>query len=392
MGPVNEVAAIFLTLGAILATARLARAGAHLLHVPQVSLLMLVGLAAGPMGFDLVPDVVRASVYPPLAEATLAMVGFLLGSELSFRNLVERGRAVVAISLAVTLLSFAVVGAGLWGLVGLGGAAAAVLACASVATDPAAVQSVIQESRAEGPLSKTLLGIVAIDDLWGILLFSLVVAFIPGAEDGGLWVGLLESGGSIALGAALGGVLALVSRGLDKEEPTLAEALAAVLLAVGLSEWLGLSYLLTAVAMGTVVATASGGGVRSFRDVEGIEWPFLVVFFVLSGASIAPAGLSGTLPAVAAYVVLRVLSRLVAGWLGARIARADPAANGIGLALLPQAGVALGLVLVVSERIPAVGEQALPVVVLGTIVFEVGGPVLTRRFLQRVGEAPRQPQ
>lgn len=382
----TEVAAIFITLGAILAMARIARAGAHLLHVPQVSLLMLTGVLAGPVVFDLVPDVARDTLYPTLAEATLAMVGFLIGGELSIRNLFERGRAVVTISLIDTIMTFGLVAIGLWAVAGVGGPAAAVLGCAAVATDPAAVQSVIKEGRAEGPVSKTLLGVVAIDDLWGILLFSVVVAFVPGAGDGGLWVGLVQSVGSLILGAALGGVMALATGRLSKGKPTVEEALAFVLIAVGLCELLGLSYLLTAVAMGAAVSNVAVNHAHSFRQIEGIEWPFLVIFFVLSGASMEPIGALGSVAAVSIYVTLRLLARTIAGGLGARLSGMGPEAGILGFALLPQAGVALGLVLVVAERIPEVGAQALPVVVLGTIVFEVGGPLVTRGVLRRLGE------
>lgn len=101
-----------------------------------------------------------------------------------------------------------------------------------------------------------------------------------------------------------------------------------------------------------------------------------------------PDGLVGSLYVVAAYVGLRVLARVIAGALGTNLSNMPSDTRVLGLALLPQAGVALGLVLVVAERVPDVGVQALPVVLLGPVVFEVCGPLVTRGVLRRLGEVP----
>ena len=153
-------------------------------------------------------------------------------------------------------------------------------------------------------------------------------------------------------------------------------------------EELGLSYLLTAVSMGAVVSNVATEHQHTFREIENVEWPFLALFFVLSGASLEPDGLVGSLYVVAAYVGLRVLARVIAGALGTKLSNMPGDTRVLGLALLPQAGVALGLVLVVAERVPDVGVQALPVVLLGTVVFEVCGPLVTRGVLRRLGEVP----
>ena len=185
--------------------------------------------------------------------------------------------------------------------------------------------------------------------------------------------------------------MALVTGKLDRGRPTLEEALAFVFIAVGVAEALDLSYLLTAVSMGAVVSNLATSHEHTFREIEGIEWPFLVVFFVLSGASMEPAGPGGSaMIAVGAYVALRTSARVVAGWTGSRLGGLERRAGILGLGLLPQAGVALGLVLVVAERIPEVGTQALPVVILGTVVFEVVGPVVTRAVLRQLGETGRR--
>lgn len=381
----GDASLLFLTLGAALLLSTVARAGGAFLHVPQVSLLMLLGVVVGPLGFDMVPPEARDSWYPFISEFTLAMVGFLLGGEFSRSALREQGRAVVAISLSVAVLSFGFVSLGVWAI-GVPVATALVLGCAAVATDPAAVQGVIAEYHAEGPVSRTVMGVVAVDDLWGILLFSLVLALLVGGDGGGIRVGLLEASGGIALGTALGLAMAGTTGWLARGKPTAAEGIGFVLIASGLADALELPYLLTAVTMGAVVTNVARHHEIAFRQIEGIEWPFLVVFFVLSGATIDAGALSGALPALAAYIGFRLLSRVVAGQLGARVGRMETRARWVGFALLPQAGVALGLVLVVAQRLPEVGRPAQAVVVLGTVVFEVFGPILTRAVLRHAGE------
>ncbi len=380
----NELHLILLTLGAALLASAFGRTGAAFLHVPQVSLLMLLGLAFGPLGLDVVPPQARESWYPMVSEVTLAMVGFLVGGEFSKSKLKENGRAVMAVSLLLALFSFVFVGVGSW-LIGVPLATALVLGCAAIATDPAAVQSVVKETESKGPISRTLLGIVAIDDLWGLLIFSGVLAYLVGGDDG-LTSGLIEAGGSLVLGAGLGLTMSLMTGRLLRGKPTTAEALGFVFISCGLAEHFELSYLLTAVTMGAVVVNTAKHHKRTFKQVEGIEWPFLVVFFVLSGATVQAEAVSTALPALTVYVVLRVAARILAGQVGTRLVGMEGRAHWIGAALLPQAGVALGLVLVVSQRLPEIGQLAQAVVILGTVGFEVVGPVLTKSLLKRADE------
>ena len=110
----------------------------------------------------------------------------------------------------------------------------------------------------------------------------------------------------------------------------------------------------------------------------------MILFFVLAGASLEVTALGNAGSWLAAYVVLRVIGRIAGAWLAGGIARVEPAARRwMGLALLPQAGVALGMALVASERLPEAGAQILPVVVAATVIFELLGPLATRHALER---------
>lgn len=384
------VASGLITIGVLLATGLLAEMVARRLrYVPRVTLLMLVGLAAGPVVFDVLPPE-TGTWFPVVTNVSLAMIGFLLGGEFTLRHLREQGSAVFTVSLFQAGVACALVAAGLALLSGelalglsLGGIAAA--------TAPAATVAVVQDSGRRDRFSRALLGVVALDDVWGILLFSVLTAVAGltlgnGALDS-LAEGVWEITGGVALGALLGLPVAFLTGRLRPGEPTLLEALGAVLLCAGLGLALGVSFLIAAVTMGVMVANLAAHHTRPFHEIEGIEWPFLVVFFVLAGASLEVDALEAVSLLAVGYIVLRTLGKILGSWIGGVLAGLPTLERRwLGFGMLPQAGVALGLALLVEERFPEVGEEVLPIVVVSTVVFELVGPVLTRMAAQRVPE------
>lgn len=246
---------------------------------------------------------------------------------------------------------------------------------------------------ARGPFSATLTGIVAMDDAWGLVAFSVALtvadimvgqnefgnAFADGARD------LL---GGVLLGTVIGVPMAYLTGRVHKGEPTQSEALGMVLLCGGLAVWMEVSFLLSAMVMGSVLAQLAKHHRRPFHAIEGIEWPFLVVFFVLAGASLSLDDIVNGGWLLVGYLVLRLLGRIVGGVIGGRFARMPSVqSRWLGLTLLPQAGVALGMTMVGIQRFPEIATAVLPVVLAATVVFEFVGPVLTRAGLVAVGEA-----
>jgi Kef-type K+ transport system membrane component KefB len=139
--------------------------------------------------------------------------------------------------------------------------------------------------------------------------------------------------------------------------------------------------------MGATVANLARHHDRPFHAIENLDGPVLVIFFVLAGAIMELDALTAVGPAALAYLGLRALGRGLGVAVGARFAgAAAPTRKWMGAALLPQAGVALGLALAVNERFPEMGARVLPLVIVATLVFEFVGPVMTRLALRRVGE------
>jgi len=167
-------------------------------------------------------------------------------------------------------------------------------------------------------------------------------------------------------------------------EPTLVEAIAVILLLSGFASLLGVSALLASMVAGCLVANFSHHHTRSFHEIEHIEWPFLVFFFVLSGASIDLYALDDALLLTLAYILLRLAGRILGGFLSVKLktARAHALPWNLGLALTPQAGVAIGMALLAAERFPEYSDSILPVVVASTIFFEMLGPIMVRKVLR----------
>lgn len=379
---------MLVSLGAIFMAALVFDAVGQRTRLPRVTLLMLFGFASGPSGFDFLPDITEAW-FPVVANMALVMVGFLLGGRLTLGELRQRGGPVIRISLAVVLITFALVGLGLFAA-GVPSPVALVLAAVATATAPAATVDIVHETGADTPFARTLLDIVAVDDVWGLIMFSVALAFCNlVAGDGAAHVllhGAWDLGGALLLGAALGVPMAYLTGRIEPGEPTLYEALGLVFLCGGIALLLNVSFLLAAMTMGAFVANLARHHTRPFHAIEGIEWPFMVVFFVLAGASLELGALAHAGSWLAAYVALRIVGRVLGGWLGGSVPGAPGSRRWMGLALLPQAGVALGMALVAAQSLPEIGGAILPVVVAATAIFELIGPIATRSALEQVAE------
>jgi Kef-type K+ transport system membrane component KefB len=379
-----------LILGTLLLIGWFAHAVGSFTHVPRVTVLLLFGVAAGPSFLDLIPSDV-AAWFPHITHLALAMIGFLLGESFAGRDIKISGRTVVAISLGETF-----------------GAALAVFACVLLiqgdfvvalllagiapATAPAATMDVIREMNAKGPLTKTLLGVVAVDDAWGVILFSLLLVIVEGVVGGGALLieitqGLWEVLGGVLLGIIIGLPMAWFTGRIKKGEPSLVEAAGFVFICGGLALALNVSYLLACIVLGATVANRAKHHSRPFREIEGASDPFLVMFFMLAGYEFNITAFKAIGAIAIVYVLARSVGLIIGGGMSARLANAPSVIQShIGWCLLPQAGVALGLALLVSERLPNVGEIILPLILATTIVFELIGPLITRWHLRKAGE------
>lgn len=390
---VTSDAAFLIALGVLFLAGLALDAFGRVVHIPRVTLLILLGALVGPPVLNILPAPL-AQAEGLYADTALTMVAFLLGGSLQRNTLKDHGREILAVSLAVVVCSFVLVTGGLW-LAGLPLALAVLLGAISTATAPAATLDVIRQSGRTGRFSRNILGIVAIDDAWGILLFSAALTLAAvltatGADSGALVAGVRDVAGAVALGLAVGVPAAFLTGRLKRGEPTLLEAVGVVMLCAGFAHLLDVSFLLTGIVCGATISNLARHHEQPFHEIERIEWPFLLLFFVMAGASLDTAmfGQIGWIGLV--YIVLRIASRVLGGLVGGRLAGL-PAQEGAltGVALMPQAGVAIGMALVASDRLPQYADQILAVTIASTIIFEIIGPFFTQYALARSEPEPQ---
>jgi Kef-type K+ transport system membrane component KefB len=379
-----------LTLGGILLISLATDAIGRRTFLPRVTLLLLFGVVIGKEMFDLIPSVF-SDRFEIITNMTLLMVGFLLGGKLSGDFLKQSASKTLWISISTAVVTTVVVTAVLMA-VGISASMAIILGCIASATAPAATMDIVLESGCKGPFSELLLSIVALDDVWGLILFSIgiaLVSIIAGNTDQAtqLYIAIWDIGGALILGMLLGFPAAYLTGRIRTGRPMLMEALGLVFLCGGIAMWLDVSFLIASIVMGAVVANFARHHEYPFHEIENVEWPFMTVFFVLAGASleismIKEIGLIGGV-----YIVSRIAGKLLGTRIGAKISKADTLTRyWMGFALLPQAGVAMGMALLAANQFPEYRQILLTVVISSTVFFEIVGPVFTRAALRRAGD------
>jgi Kef-type K+ transport system membrane component KefB len=382
-----EHAAEFLTaIGAILLLGLATDSLGRRTILPRVTLLLAFGIIVGDEVLGLIPANL-SSRFEIITDLALLMIGFLLGGKLTLKSLKTAGRQLLWISISAALGTTVLVILAL-AAIGMPLEIAILLGCIAAATAPAATVDTVLASGSKSRFSSLLLTIVAIDDVWALFLFSLglaLVSMLGGMQ--GVSASLLgatyEIGGALLLGGLIGLPAAYLTGRLKPGQPMLTEALGLVFTCGGAAIWLEVSFLIATMTMGAVITNLARHHDYPFHEIENIEWPFMVVFFVLAGASLeigmlAELGLAG-----AVYLLARTGGKILGAWVGARASHADKEVRRwMGVALLPQAGVAIGMALLTANRFPQYQQTILSIAISTTVLFELFGPVFTRMALR----------
>ena len=361
------------------------------IKLPNVTGYLIAGLLIGPSVLGLLSGEFLDAI-GIVSKVALGFIAFSIGNEFRLSYFREVGVAPVIIACLESLFAVLFVFLGLL-ITGQAVAFSLVLSAIAAATAPAATIMVIKQYRARGPVTRTLLSVVAIDDATALILFSLSVAIAQavmgtaGSLTASLLSPLWEIGGALLVGAALGFVFLVPLRFFRKPGNRLSLMVGFLFAGLGLSQWLGLSDLLLCMAMGAVLANFSPD-VGNLMDLsDSVTPPIFMLFFVASGAelqlSVLPTvGLIG-----AVYIVLRVLGKMFGASLGGTVCKCEKGVRKyLGPCLLPQAGVAIGLSLAAAEVVPQYGSEIRAVILCGTLIYELVGPAVTKLSLKKAGE------
>lgn len=362
---------------------------------PAVTAYLLLGILIGPSLFNLIPkEMLAASGL--ISNIVLGIIAFGIGQNFSKENFHSIGKSVLWISIleacgAWILVSiiFLVVLRQPFYISLLFGAIAS-------ATAPAATVMVIREYRAKGSFTNTLLGVVAIDDAWCLIIFAISLAISQAIFAHMVAVSflikvffnsLLSIIGAFVLGAITAISLYYFSRFIRTQTELLIFTLGFVLLNIGIAIWLHLSVLLANMFLGAILVNTHQSSLKFFDNLKTIDSPLFLLFFVLAGANLeidilSKLGLIGL-----AYLISRVGGKIIGASLGARISNASASIRKyLGLGLVPQAGVALGCALIAKSDFPEVGSMIFTTIVATTVIYELIGPLCTKYALQKAGE------
>lgn len=391
---------------------------AKLIGLPNVTAFLVAGLVLRyslPLMYDIPLSGVDVKLkeFDIITNVALGFIAFSIGSSFKLKHIKQIGKNVVVITFfqaltAVALVDVALLGCNLANLISV--PAALCLGAIATATAPAATLMVVAQYKAKGPVTDTLLPVVAFDDAIGLVVFAISLAVAKALSPGAgtiatgsvlmnvLLLPLLEIILSLAIGAVIGIALAYSAKVFKSRANRISLCILAVFAGEGLVNvipGIPLSDLLTCMAIGVcyVNINKESGAIMDIMD----RWtaPLFMLFFIISGAGldltmIAKVGLIGLV-----YIIVRAFGKYGGAYMGAKLVRADRhVQNYLGLMLMPQAGVAIGMAQKIMNT-SELGSDAgviVTVTLCATIIYELVGPLLTKWALVRAGEIEQKPK
>jgi len=366
------------------------------LKVPTVTTYVVLGILLSPGLLNLISkEFLATSDF--FSQIVLGMIAFSLGESFSLSTLRRVGRAVIGISVSASLVPWFLVTFAVWMFFNQPFYIALVFGAIAAATAPAAVVMVTQEYKSKGDFTDTLLGVVAIDDAWALVIFGLSLSVAKTFVIGnGSSVGLvkdliktlLEIGGSFVLGGVIAVVFNKLSSFINTNKERLIYTFGFLSLVIGIAISFNFSILLSCMFFGALLANTNKESFHFFNSLRDIDAPLYLIFFVLTGASLKVSVLGTSVALTMGYVIFRTFGKIIGSFIGAKVVNASLSIKKyMGLALIPQAGVALACALIAKHAIGGVwGDTILTITIASTVIFELIGPWATKQSLIKAGE------
>ncbi|WP_018659834.1 cation:proton antiporter [Allofustis seminis] len=364
-----------------------------LLKFPDVTGYLIAGIIVGPSVFHLISDEGVSSL-GILSTIALSFIAFSVGSEMNLKKIKQMGSKIFIVTFSEALGAVLIVTLTMLFVFHLNLPSAIILGSIASATAPAATLMVIKQYQAKGDLVDVLIPVVALDDAVCIMAFgiasSIGSAMISGADlsiNTMLFQPLLEIVLAIVVGA-VGGVLYIVlSRTFRNDGENLSFTLATIFVITAIALKFNLSSLLTLMMTGLVISNFGPKNRRYLSLINTLTPPLFIIFFVLSGADLKLSDLSAVGIIGIGYVVARVIGKFGGAFISTKaVGFPQSVQNNLGLTLVPQAGVAIGLSLIASQIVPdPFGSQIRTIVLGATIIYELIGPLLAKFALTKAG-------
>lgn len=362
------------------------------ISLPNVTGYLIAGLIAGPYCLKLYNSG-NIDTLSIITNVALGFIAFSIGGEFKLSSLKQLGAKIFVITV------FEAVGASVLVITVLvlfkfPLTLALVLGAIASATAPAATLMVVRQYKAQGPVTSTLLPVVAIDDAVCLMLFSILSSVAKSLESEGgfnlyqtILKPIIEIVLSLVIGFVLGIILSIGTKFFKSRANRISLVVTAVFLGVGISDRFGLSSLLLCMAIGAALANYSAVSDPVMDGSERWTPPLFMLFFVISGAQFNFSVLKTVGAVGIIYILMRSFGKYFGAMLGCKIAGTEKTVRKyLGITLLPQAGVAIGMAQLSLTVVPEYGEQIRAVVLCATLVYELVGPLLTKLALQKAGE------
>ncbi|MBR2614148.1 MAG: cation:proton antiporter [Clostridia bacterium] len=375
-----------------------------LVNLPNVTAYLIAGLIVSLLGKF---AGIKLENLGEISEVALGFIAFSIGGEFKISNIKKLGGKIVVITIVQAFGACLFVMAGLFiaqAIVGpdqISTPLVLLLSVIATATAPAATLMVVRQFKAKGPVTDTLLPVVALDDAVGLMMFSINFAIAKVLVGGGQITfyavavePLIEISLSLVIGLGLGGLLALACKFFLSRANRLCLMVVAVFIGVGLAKILPISSLLTGMMIGAAFANFRKDSIKILEGSERWTPPLFMIFFILSGAELDLTVLAGIGVAGVVYLVCRSLGKYFGAYLGATLVKSDKNVRKyLGITLLPQAGVAIGMAQLVyntPEFSGTLGATIMTIVLAATLIYELIGPVLTKISLEKAGEIVKE--
>lgn len=420
---ISDTASLLLMLGMAMFFGLLMTRVLKPLGLPAVTSYLIAGLLLGPclfgrigLGFRSFEDVSSLGI---LSDVALGFIAFSIGNEFRLTDLKHTGKQAAVVAVVQAFAATVLVDASLLAIYylfdlgdSIGVSTCICLGAIATATAPAATLMVINQYKARGPLTSILLPIVALDDAVGLVVFAvsfgIAKALTSGAAISAITVlmnPLLEVVGSLLLGFVTGVIFTLIEKLFHSNTRRMSISITFVVLTAALSMLkvdipgtgieLGFSSLLVCMMLGTVFCNICDFSADIMDRVDKWTAPLFVLFFVLSGAELDLNVFSNLTVVVigVVYIIARSIGKYVGASVGSKTMKCEPQiCKYLGITLLPQAGVALGMSVTVAEDLGAEGAIIRNIVLFSVLIYELFGPMLTKIALTKAGEIKPKPE
>lgn len=385
-----------LLLGLLLLSGLFAGQFANKIGLPRVAAYVLIGTLFSP---DLLGQFLHADTLvwsQPLTHIALGIIAFIIGGSITTPQLLRMGKSMIGIALGE---SFGAILAVFLGILLLSPqldnisliSIALVFAAISATTAPAGTIAVLHQYRAKGVFSSTLLGVVALDDALGIIIFSVVMAFLAGESiEQNIGIALLGITLALIMGLVAGWILAKLALYVQKKTMLLPLTLGAILVVSSLAEIYHLSALLAAMTLGFATRQfLYSAGDKLFGSIDFLEETVFLLFFTLAGTHFHISTFVQHLDLILMYFFARIAGKILGAACGAKLTGSPLViTRWLGFALIPQAGVAVGLALTLSHHaeFKDISMIIMNVILATTLIYELIGPLAARYALRKAGE------